>query len=323
MMLKRIKDNLRRLSSAYSIYRKVDKRCGTFLIKLFVKEKLRMVGKQDYENKHALIKYFLIKKFAKYLKYLHQEEQIKIIDGSNNTIWIYWDNLNSIPKIVRCCISSIKKNNPDKEVVIVDEKNIANYIEIEEHVWNKYKKGCITKTHFSDIVRISLLLKYGGIYMDATILQVGQMPSDITHSQFFTMRLQINQSWKVVSQGNWCVFFIACSKGNLLMKATLDMMNEYWRDESLLIDYLLIDYLWSIAADNNNSIRKMLDDVPFTNPELFNLSPSLVCSDSDFNNYVNNKDTQFYKLSYKSTIGVPEYRNGKFTVLEHIINRYL
>ena len=35
---------------------------------------------------------------------------------------------------------------------------------------DKYKKGIFTRTHFSDILRLELLTKYGGTWIDASVL---------------------------------------------------------------------------------------------------------------------------------------------------------
>lgn len=324
---KKVRRLLTDLVFAWRIFRKVDKRYGCFLVCLFIKRKLRLATPHDWEKKHTRVKEILHKEFDTYLMSL-VDQSIYIQAGKETTfspfdgcIWIYWDNPIQMPDVVKSCISSVRHYANGKKVVLVNEENVENYVHLKAHIWEKYKSKLITKTHFSDIVRVSLLAQYGGIYMDATILQTADMPDYVTKRDFFTFKLDIDKPWEVVSHGNWCVFFIACKKGNLLMEATLDMMNAYWERYDLLIDYLWIDYLWIIASEKIPSIRRMLLEVPHTNPHLFSLGDlSMTCSDKDYLKAIAHEDTFFYKMSYKGTIGIPlKDENGNLTLLGRII----
>lgn len=310
---------------AWRILMKVDKWYGCFLFRWLLKRYLGFAKPHDWEEKHECVKKILHNEFDDFLTaFVHDpvyEEKPSIHLMYEDCIWIYWDNVATMPAIVKSCISSVRRNSQGRKLVIVSENNIQDYITIEAHVMRKYKAGLISKTHFSDIVRISLLVKYGGLWMDATILQTATMPDYVTRGDFFTFKLDINKSWEVVSHGEWCVFFIACKKGNLLMKVTLDMMNAYWERYDLLIDYLLIDYLWMIASEKIPSIRKMLSEVPYTNSHLFSLrNLSMPCSNKDYLKVITHEDTCFYKMSYKGTVGVPlKDENGNLTLLGRII----
>ena len=50
-----------------------------------------------------------------------------------------------------------------------DVKNLDKYIHLPNYILEKYKQGIITKPHFSDIIWIELLIKYGGTWVDASI----------------------------------------------------------------------------------------------------------------------------------------------------------
>ena len=40
----------------------------------------------------------------------------------------------------------------------------------EVMVMEKWEKGIITHTHMTDLLRLELLIKYGGMWIDATVL---------------------------------------------------------------------------------------------------------------------------------------------------------
>ena len=66
------------------------------------------------------------------------------------------------------------------------------------------------------------------------------------------------------------------------------------------IHYLLIDYVFALAYNEIPACRKILDDVPLNNPELYNLE-DLMSSKFDENTYKKLTDeTMFFKLSWKS-----------------------
>ena len=84
-------------------------------------------------------------------------------------IFIYWAQkfINS-PTIVKKCLLSWKLKNPTWEIIELNDDNLSEYINIEEEIPNIQKKN-ITKTSYSDIIRIFLLAKYGGCWCDATL----------------------------------------------------------------------------------------------------------------------------------------------------------
>ena len=65
---------------------------------------------------------------------------------------------------------------------------MQKYADIPDYIMEKYKEGMITKTHFSDYLRTCLLLKNGGYWCDATVYMTGQIPNEITSSEFFMFK---------------------------------------------------------------------------------------------------------------------------------------
>lgn len=120
----------------------------------------------------------MIKKFLKMLKIIteRREETPNVnwveINESNKKhynnyvipklIWIYWDS-ETLPEIVRMCIEQVKKLCSDYEVMVLNENNVHNYITLPE------VNGSLPKSNVADIIRLLLLKKYGGVWMDASI----------------------------------------------------------------------------------------------------------------------------------------------------------
>ena len=52
----------------------------------------------------------------------------------------------------------------------ITEKNYKDYVNMPDYIIRKQQSGEIDLTHFSDILRMMLLARHGGIWMDSTLL---------------------------------------------------------------------------------------------------------------------------------------------------------
>ena len=83
-------------------------------------------------------------------------------------LFIYWaQKFINAPIVVKKCLLSWKLKNPTWKIIELDDDNLSEYIDIVKEIPNIQNKN-ITKTSYSDIVRIFLLAKYGGCWCDAT-----------------------------------------------------------------------------------------------------------------------------------------------------------
>lgn len=78
-------------------------------------------------------------------------------------IWTFWDS--DPPNVVLGCIKTWIDNNPDHNVIILSKKNYTKYI---DPITNLEKLNIIQ--HVSDVIRLNILSKYGGIWIDASII---------------------------------------------------------------------------------------------------------------------------------------------------------
>lgn len=80
-------------------------------------------------------------------------------------IWIYWHDCN-IPEIVRYCIQNIIELHPDYEIHVLNKETIQEFIDIDIE-----KLSLIMPVaNLSDLIRLKLLKKYGGTWLDASII---------------------------------------------------------------------------------------------------------------------------------------------------------
>lgn len=148
-------------------------------------------------------------------------------------------------------------------------------------------------TFFSDILRMNLLAKYGGIWIDATVVLNGDVLPNIDRYEVFTVKHGLYRSWHV-SQGKWTSFFLGVGQNNLGIELIKDIITTYAIYENSLMGYLLLDAIITVAYDNVNSFRKQIDKIPINNRKVFDMENMLDTIGNDFK-----VPSSINKLSYK------------------------
>ena len=145
-------------------------------------------------------------------------------------IWTYW-NTDELTPVVTKCINSWKKYNPDYEVIIVTPTNLNKYIDFDV----KKVKFNDSAARESDIIRLNILAKYGGVWCDASILMT--RPFDfLTNSRhefigYYIEHYTTKPDWPCIE--GW--FFATVPGGKLITKwrdsfmsiAGFDSVNDY------------------------------------------------------------------------------------------------
>jgi len=84
------------------------------------------------------------------------------------TIWGYWaDGEAKMPAFYKICVETWKRQNPSWYIRILDKSSISKYlssIELPPTIYDLPPHGA------SDHVRLALLAKYGGVWMDVSII---------------------------------------------------------------------------------------------------------------------------------------------------------
>jgi hypothetical protein len=117
----------------------------------------------------SLIYWYLNNRFETFVNVLDTVEQT--MDDETNTyseipniLWFFWDG--EPLAFVDRCIDSWKKYNPNYEIHILNKQNIDNYL--PEVKINDLKFASQSMARYSDFVRLNILSKYGGVWIDAS-----------------------------------------------------------------------------------------------------------------------------------------------------------
>jgi hypothetical protein len=165
----------------------------------------------------SIFVYHLIEYLKKFEGFTLQQEIPKII-------WTYWHE-EKLPDIIQKCIATWKQHNPTYEINILNDKNLSKYL--PDISFDKYKFAT-THQRKSDMIRLNILAKYGGVWSDASIIMNKSLDDLFVNktAEFIGYYIELfttNHDYPVIE--NW---FFAC-------KPNTKFINT-WRDVFLTIN---------------------------------------------------------------------------------------
>ena len=238
----------------------------------------------------------------------------------NSPIWVcWWQGAGSAPLIVKKCIESIKGNNKKRPVHIIDQDNYDKFLDIPDYILELVRDGKIRLANLADYMRVALLSKYGGLWIDATVFCSKEVPEECFSFPFFSCKGK--SAFGYISNGRWTAYFIGGWSNNLIFSFVKEAFEEYWKNNTYTIDYFLIDYLIHLAYSSIPAAKEMIDSVPLNNQHRYFLRDAMLSEKaaSDFSKYIF-EDTYVYKLSYKALYGT-KTTDGKETIYSYLLRQ--
>jgi hypothetical protein len=211
-------------------------------------------------------------------------------------IWTYW-NSDELTPVVTKCINSWRKHNPEYKVTVVTPKNLSQYIDFDV----KAVKFNDSPARESDIIRLNILAKYGGVWCDASILMT--RPFDFTTNSkhefvgYYIEHYTTKPQWPCIE--GW--FFATVPGGKLVTKwrdsfmsiAKFDSVNDYLDDlqkkgvdfqktQWSMLNYLAINLAAQDAMQRGMTVDEINDTCHFMSA---NKGPYKHMYDHGWNNY--------------------------------------
>ena len=160
------------------------------------------------------------------------------------------------PKVVQASQASWANRNPGWKIWLLDRNSLADFIP-PDHLKR------ILSTHapneaLSDLIRLELLHRYGGVWADATTICAKPLDSWLDHyakQGFFAFdRPGPN---RMVS-----TWFLAAHKGSHIVNRWREAAAEYWRDRLQRDDYFWIHNLFGEVYESDPTFRSVWDSTP-------------------------------------------------------------
>lgn len=274
----------------------------------------RFCGKQ---RKHAAVTQYLQRFFAKHP--IDNAAQYAVSPNPYpDSIWVcWWQGEEQMPEVVKICYASLKAHANGHPVRLITKDNYREYIEMPEWVMEKFDAGKITITHFSDLLRVALLSRYGGFWMDATLYLTGDLPKETP--LFFTLKQNAKDD-AYVSAYRWSGYCMGGTSANPIFAQAYSMLvNGYWVKQERLVNYFILDYIYDLLYQSNDQIREMIDGNANNNPDVMFLAEHVNRSfnKAEWKHVCEN--TQIYKLSWKQKL-CTETKDSKQTYFGYLSN---
>lgn len=222
--------------------------------------------------------------------------------------WCWLQGEENAPPIVQACLASLRKHLSGKKIIVLTEENLWDYAQFPEYIVTKYRKGIISKAHFSDLLRLQLLAERGGTWIDSTVLCTG-FPGYLFNTPLFAFK-EKERGDPAIAASNW---LLAAEKNNPVIRLTRDLLFLYWKKNTTTYHYFIFHFFFTMAAEK---YREEWDAVPFFS----NLPPHILQREL-FAPYTEERFRQICRMSdiHKLTHKYDKERNTQGTFLAHIL----
>ena len=277
-----------------------------------IKEKLSVIYIKNNIIKNLQLQYREYRRLKK--KYSRVIDKVNINDDmkASNKVWVFWfQGYEEAPVLIKKCINSIKDKFKHKEVIVLSKNNYKEYITFPDYIEKKFSEGVIPYAHFSDLIRIELLAKYGGTWCDATLYVTEKLPSYMTDSELFVFKsIGLDRTDKELTvASNW---YMSAHSNNKIILTTRDLLFEYWKKEKFLTHYYIFHLFFKIVTEK---YEKEWNEVP----TFSNINPHILQFEL-LNEYNKERFEQIKKISPIHKLNRYVGNKEKETFLDYIIN---
>ena len=319
------------ISATFDIYKRTSfsEAINTFIAKIDIqimnhngyKETPKI--KKRLEKKHETMMKYIDLEYKEFIK-KYNFNDVKLIEKNikyDNKIWIcWWQGIENAPEIVKKCINTIKENSKNHEIIIIDKYNYKKFVEFPKWLEEKKDKKIISLTHYSDLIRMHILAKYGGIWLDSTFYCIGDIDEYFNYPLWSIKRPDYFHA--SIASGYFANYSLGCDYNNRrIFKIIEDFLIEYWKKNNKIIDYLLTDYIISLVQNYDEQTKIAFRNIKNNNKNCDELFKVLNEEYSEIKWEKIKQNTKLFKLTWKSKF--KEYNNNKITFYGKIINEEL
>ncbi len=242
-------------------------------------------------------------------------------------IWCcWWQGEDSMTQVSEICYKRLKEviDYDKARLILITLDNYLDYVTFPNHIQSKFKQGKITYTEMSDILRMALLSKYGGFWIDATVyISADTISDDFLNHDMYCQKMYDPIKWqREACKGRWCGFMLSGSNQFPLFKFVLEAFYKWWSDYESVIDYVLIDYFILSAYKMIPYVREVIDSIQDNNTDVFEMYTHFNEPYSDELYKKLTKTTKMHKLTNKDDF-IEYTADGKLTLYGFIKNKEL
>lgn len=165
----------------------------------------------------------------------------------SHKVWVCWfQGMEQAPEIIKICHTSLRRYVKEREIVVLTDDNISQYVTFPEHIQQKYHEGKIPQAQYSDLLRLELLTRYGGTWIDATVLCTGShYPQEIFDADLFFFQYIRAGNIDFHGISNW---FITASSNQKTLLILKEMLYQYHKDYNCTVAYFIFHIFFMMIA---------------------------------------------------------------------------
>lgn len=181
----------------------------------------------------------------------------RVVDGGEvpNRVWMYWEQgWDKAPPLVAACRRSWVERNPGTEVVALDACSVNDWIDPARLLPHRE----MSLNHKSNLVRLNLLARHGGVWADATTFcstPLAQWLPPLTETGFFAF----TRPGKDRLLSTW---FLASAPAHPLILGWRERAERYWRATEKAHFYFWFHYTFSDMCRTDPALRRRWRAVP-------------------------------------------------------------
>ncbi|MFC4067686.1 capsular polysaccharide synthesis protein [Actinoplanes subglobosus] len=163
-------------------------------------------------------------------------------------IFVYWaQGFEAAPPVVRACLAALRANNPDSTVHELTLATIGAYVDVPEDLAAALEGD---HYHFSDLLRMLLLEKFGGVWVDATCLVTEPLRPHIDRALAKGSVFAFNYTGPYLV--NW---FLASRPDSYVMHLWRAASFLWWEKRGEIVDFLLHHHIFEMLYRLDDRFR--------------------------------------------------------------------
>jgi hypothetical protein len=241
------------------------------------------------------------------------------VAATDYRVWTCWlQGEKNMPETVKMCYRFLLKNAGKRKVNLITSDNCGEFVDIPGHIREKYEKNIISRTHYSEVLRIRLLCEYGGLWIDPTTFVSSELPSFRGFS-YWTGRW--NGGCRFSRSKQFTDFLSYCLPNDILWGFLNEFYIDYWDKNDKLISYYILETAMRCAYENIKPVKDATDAVPITGQGMFDLYSMLNSEYNEEKYKALCEEVRFHKLTYKEDFR--KYtKSGKLTFYGYLYQLY-
>lgn len=161
--------------------------------------------------------------------------------------WCWLQGPDQAPELVQVCLESVRRAFPNYEIRIITEENWNEYVELPAYMLDRRARYGMSPNHFANLLRLALLLRYGGVWIDATVLVTGgvTLQQILSSAQLFMPSILFNR--EALRAENW---LIGARPDDDILHLVWQLHEAYWKEHFFAQDRLFFYFFLTMAAEH-------------------------------------------------------------------------